>query len=103
MSVPERLIIVSNRLPITIEAMTSEKLVYPSSGGLVSALAPILKDGGGYWVGWTGTEYEEMIPELVAQWGSKQGYSLILVFLTEQEQRQYYRELCNEIIWPLFH
>src|SRR5262245_12054208 len=103
MSVSERLIIVSNRLPITIESMTSEKLVYLSSGGLVSALAPILKDAGGCWVGWTGTKFEEMIPELVAQWGAKQGYSLVPVFFTEQEQRQYYRESCNEIIWPLFH
>jgi alpha,alpha-trehalose-phosphate synthase [UDP-forming] len=99
----DRLIIVSNRLPITVESVKSEKLVIPSSGGLVSALAPILKDGGGCWVGWTGTEYQDMIPELVAHWGSTQGYSLVPVFLTEREQRQYYRGFCNEIIWPLFH
>jgi trehalose 6-phosphate synthase/phosphatase len=53
MNGPGKLIIVSNRLPIPVESMKSEKLVYPSSGGLVSALAPILDDVGGCWVGWS--------------------------------------------------
>ena len=56
-----RLVIVSNRLPITIESRQNDKRLYPSSGGLVSALGPILKDSGGCWIGWAGTDPDEAV------------------------------------------
>jgi trehalose-6-phosphate synthase len=98
-----RLVIVSNRLPITIESRKNEKCLYASSGGLVNALMPILKGSDGCWIGWTGTDYDDTVSELVAHWGSKQGYSLAPLFLTAFEQTRYYREFSNGIIWPLFH
>jgi alpha,alpha-trehalose-phosphate synthase [UDP-forming] len=98
-----KLVIVSNRLPIKIESTEHEKRLYGSSGGLVSALVPILKESRGCWIGWTGTDSDETVSELVAHWASTQGYSLAPVFLTALEQTRYYREFSNEIIWPLFH
>jgi trehalose-6-phosphate synthase len=98
-----RLVIVSNRLPITIESRKNDKRLHPSSGGLVSALGPILKDSGGCWIGWAGTDPDETVLDLIAHWGSKQGYSLAPVFLTAFEQARYYREFSNGIVWPLFH
>jgi hypothetical protein len=48
MNASARLIVVSNRLPMTIHSKDDEKTLHPSSGGLISALAPILKNSGGY-------------------------------------------------------
>ena len=46
-----RLLVVSNRLPVSIRKDESGHLTaVPSSGGLVSALTPILSEYGGIWV-----------------------------------------------------
>jgi len=98
-----RLVVVSNRLPIRIETTETGKRVYPSCGGLVSALVPILRESGGCWVGWTGTDYDETLPELFRGQCQDQQFSFEPVFLTAAERSHYYRGFSNEIIWPLFH
>ena len=50
-----RLLVVSNRLPVSVKRDESGQMAaIPSSGGLVSALTPILSAYGGTWVGSTG-------------------------------------------------
>jgi trehalose-6-phosphate synthase len=44
------LVLVSNRIPITFTTEDGKLKGQPSSGGLVSALEPLLKDHGGIWV-----------------------------------------------------
>ena len=46
-----KLVLVSNRIPVTIGIENGKLKGQPSSGGLVSALEPLLKDHGGIWVG----------------------------------------------------
>lgn len=51
----KRLIVVSNRLPITVSQDPEGKWVFKeSSGGLVSALSGLKKEMGFIWVGWPG-------------------------------------------------
>jgi trehalose-6-phosphate synthase len=51
-----RLIIVSNRLPFTfVRDRTGESSIEPGIGGLVTALAPVLEDRVGRWIGRTGS------------------------------------------------
>lgn len=51
----KRLIVVSNRLPITVAQDSAGKWVFKeSSGGLVSALSGLKKEMGFIWVGWPG-------------------------------------------------
>jgi len=51
-----RLIIVSNRLPVVLQKEKGKRWkAVPGSGGLVTALAPVLRDRGGLWIGWPGT------------------------------------------------
>ena len=50
----QRLLVVSNRLPIVLEKRQDGWGLKPGSGGLVSALAPVLSHRGGVWVGWPG-------------------------------------------------
>ncbi len=98
---PGRLILVSNRLPVRTERIEGENRLHHSSGGLVPALVPILRENGGCWVGWTGTDYDETVSDLVKR--SVQDYALEPVFLTPHEEVGYYRGFSNEILWPLFH
>ncbi len=102
MSRGTRLVVVSNRLPVTFEPTEGEFRVQSSSGGLVSALRPLLHQSDTYWIGWTGTEYA---PEIAERLDGKQigSCSLVPVFLTPTEKACFYHGCSNEIIWPLFH
>ncbi|MCP5111969.1 MAG: trehalose-6-phosphate synthase, partial [bacterium] len=50
----ERLVVVSNRLPVTLQQNGDEWRVKASSGGLVTAMDPILRRTDGIWIGWPG-------------------------------------------------
>lgn len=98
-----RLLIVSNRLPVTIERTEQGYQVEPSSGGLVTALRPIVRAQNGCWVGWTGSDYDREIEALLRSRDVPGGCRLLPVFLTEGERTKFYRGFSNEILWPLFH
>ena len=101
----ERLIVVSNRLPFTFRRDDDGRWqAEPASGGLVTALLPVLRHRGGMWIGWTGASGED--PELAAALdaaGKGAGYTLKSVPLTEEEVHDFYLGFSNEVIWPLFH
>jgi trehalose 6-phosphate synthase/phosphatase len=101
-----RLVIVSNRLPITLQTDDQGRWkAEPGSGGLVTALAPVLRDRGGLWIGWPGMtrrkglDLEGLLREAV----QGAGYTFKPVPLTEKEVAGYYYGFANEILWPLFH
>jgi len=48
----KRLIVVSNRLPIVVTKEDDGWQIRPGSGGLITALNPILKEKKNLWVGW---------------------------------------------------
>lgn len=100
---PERLVVVSNRLPVSIKKASAGWEIRPGSGGLVTALAPVLKDQGGIWIGWSGGIGDQEIMEHIKTASSDSGFDLHTVPLTADEIRDYYYGFSNEIIWPLFH
>jgi len=102
MSSDSRLIIVSNRLPVTLECVNGRIDARPSSGGLVSALLPAFRESGGCWIGWPGTGFDDVIASALRGCCAPV-YSLEPVFLDEREVRCFYHGWSNEIIWPLFH
>jgi alpha,alpha-trehalose-phosphate synthase [UDP-forming] len=99
------LVIVSNRLPITLQRSGEAWTTQPASGGLVTAFMPLLRQWGGTWIGWPGvaTGANPDLPALLADFGRREGYTVVPVPLTVDEHDQFYRGFCNEIIWPLFH
>jgi trehalose 6-phosphate synthase/phosphatase len=100
------LIIVSNRLPVVLTTEADGTWhVEPGAGGLVSALAPVLRDRGGVWIGWTGAVTEDALDEaaVLGDVGPDAGYRLTPVPLTARERLDYYQGFSNETIWPLFH
>jgi trehalose 6-phosphate synthase/phosphatase len=99
----QKLVLVSNRIPITFTTEGGKLKGLPSSGGLVSALEPLLKDHGGIWVGSGGTEDTPQIREILEQASGNSPYKYAPLFLTEEEQSNFYEGFSNEIVWPLFH
>lgn len=101
----KRLIVVSNRLPYTLEQNEEGKWVAnPSSGGLVTGLVPILKDRGGLWIGWSGTTSPvSELKSALTKATKDAGYKVVPIELTEEERDQFYYGYSNEVIWPLFH
>jgi trehalose 6-phosphate synthase len=92
----DRLVIVSNRLPIVLtKGDLGDWQVQPGSGGLVTALAPVLRDRGGLWIGWPGTVEEVDLDGLVAIGSQDAGYILKPVKLTAEEANQYYFGFSN--------
>jgi len=97
-----RLIVVSNRLPFTFKhAPGGRWRVEAGSGGLVTALLPVLRNRGGTWVGWPGAAGPAR--DFPRTPGADAGYRLAAVPLAAAEVRNFYQGFSNEVIWPLFH
>ena len=98
-----RMVVVSNRLPVVIHNDEGQWHISPGSGGLVTALAPVMQANHGLWVGWPGCDADVPIDSLVEDFAGDSGYRLLPVPLTEDEVERYYRGFSNEALWPLFH
>eukprot|EP01050_Picozoa_sp_SAG11_P005284 SAG11_NODE_366_length_10128_cov_4.162030_1_plen_1163_part_00 len=99
-----RLLIVSNRLPISITQDSDGSVSwFKSSGGLVEALASISElDLPMCWIGWPGDEvdYEKQY-EIKKQLIEESGY--VPVFLTRDHEEFHYNGFCNDVLWPIFN
>jgi trehalose 6-phosphate synthase/phosphatase len=100
-----RIVFVSNRLPIVVEKSETGWVTRPGSGGLVTALVPLLKRWGGTWIGWAGVAGPELaaLSGLLKDFSRREGYQIAAVPLSPKDYEQFYQGFCNEIIWPLFH
>jgi trehalose 6-phosphate synthase/phosphatase len=99
-----KLIVVSNRLPLSVRRTAEGWVAEPSSGGLASAVNPILKTRGGLWIGWPGHAPREADPgraALLQQWQQAHGY--VAVDLPPDLARRFYEGYANKTLWPLFH
>jgi trehalose 6-phosphate synthase len=102
----EKLIIVSNRLPVSISRSDSGQWeATPSAGGLATALDPALRHRGGLWVGWPGVASSESadVESCLKQFSRNLAYELVPVALSNAEVDNFYNGFSNEVIWPLFH
>ncbi len=98
-----RLVVVSNRLPVRAERDAGGWRIVPGAGGLVTALAPLLRDRGGMWIGWTGTDEDHPEVRAAVEESAEAGYTLRTVPLDAGDVALYYRGFANEVLWPLFH
>ena len=97
----KRVVIVSNRLPVSIKRMKGKLIFSPSSGGLVTSLGSIYKKRKSIWVAWPGAVIEEKEKQYLKQ--KLLDFNCWPVFLSPQETERYYRGFSNRTIWPLFH
>jgi trehalose 6-phosphate synthase/phosphatase len=92
-----RLILVSNRLPVTILDDSSGQQVNRSSGGLISGLNPLHQQGDGLWIGYPGTDPDKSTRTLLKE------MRLETVDVPPSQYSGYYDGFSNSAIWPLFH
>jgi trehalose 6-phosphate synthase len=98
------LIVVSNRLPITItkDVASGEYKFKMSSGGLVSALSGFKKSLNFTWIGWPGFFIPPQDREHVDR-RLMEEYSCQAVHLEDDVADRHYNGFSNSILWPLFH
>ncbi len=101
----QRLVIISNRLPIVVQETEKGYSVAPGSGGLVTALAPVLRNRGGVWIGWPGIADvpEKDLAPFIEEGTKSSGFTFDPVYLSQKEVKNFYYGFSNEVIWPLFH
>jgi trehalose 6-phosphate synthase/phosphatase len=98
-----RVMIVSNRLPVTVSRRDGEIKVERSSGGLATGLRSSYEKSGGLWVGWPGAIGERTEAEEAQLRQLFEGLRVAPVDLTDEEVSRYYEGYCNGLLWPLFH
>ncbi len=95
------LIVASTRLPVTMVRAGGAWEVSESTGGLVTALKPVMKHRKFTWLGWPGSHVEEGEHKSVTRELAKHGTSP--VFLPKEHVDGFYQGFSNEVLWPLFH
>ena len=91
-------IVVANRLPVDRVTDPSGQVRWRRSpGGLVTALAPVMRAYDGAWVGWTGSADDAPAPF------SSEDMELVPVPLSGPDIRLYYEGFANATLWPLYH
>lgn len=104
-----RLIIISNRLPFSVERQNGEVLVRQSSGGLVSAIKSYIERNQFYqnvtdkiWIG--SMEGDEADWKEAMKNGLIAGdFSMKPVFPDPLTYKNFYNGFSNSALWPLFH
>jgi trehalose 6-phosphate synthase/phosphatase len=104
-----RLIVVSNRLPFTVENLDEDFRFVASAGGLVSALGAYIEgrrqsepDFECVWVGWPGATVSERSEPALREVALRD-HGALPVFLSADEVHAFYHGFCNNTLWPLFH
>ncbi|MBI3818699.1 MAG: bifunctional alpha,alpha-trehalose-phosphate synthase (UDP-forming)/trehalose-phosphatase [Planctomycetes bacterium] len=99
----DRVILVSNRLPVGVRA-SGDKLEFThSSGGLATGLKSSHEQGDSLWIGYPGDLKgltDEMRLELECKF---EDMRIVPVHLTAADAARYCQGMSNGVLWPLFH
>ena len=98
------LIIVSNRLPISIKSIDPIEF-QKSPGGLVSAIETFIKKASlssWLWIGWPGTSLPKREMQRINA-HLFQEHNYVPVYVPEKLMEKFYNGFCNRTLWPLFH
>jgi trehalose 6-phosphate synthase/phosphatase len=99
-----RIIVVSNRLPLTLKKTEQGWDTARSSGGLASAMNPLLAKTGGEWIGWAGdsaAEDGQKRQAILSEWAET--YQCFAVDLPKDVAAGFYEGYANQTLWPVFH
>ncbi len=99
-----KVIIVSNRLPVSVKKEKGQLKFFPSVGGLATGLASYTNDKKNIWIGWPGiasdslsdAEKQQIVKELAK-------HNCSPVWLTQRQIKDYYNGYSNSVLWPIFH
>src|ERR1051326_9364147 len=104
-----RLIIVSNRLPFSIDHEGDEVKLRQSSGGLVSAIKSYFENNRQpenitekLWIGVADFPQEDW-NNLAVNQAKEYDFEIHPIFVDRQVYNDYYNGFSNSVLWPLFH
>ena len=99
-----RVVIVSNRLPVSVKKVDGKLEFSPSAGGLATGLSSYATTGANRWIGWPGIASDDLTD------GERKHITVELrkhhcypVFLTQKQLNGFYNGYSNSVLWPLFH
>lgn len=106
-----RLIIVSNRAPVSVVKNNGGYAFGQSSGGLASGLRTYIDHPEMWnnyaskiiWIGWPGMSIDDTTLRNQTSRQIMEKFGVQSVFLPEQMMENFYEGFCNKTIWPLFH
>ena len=107
---PQRIVLVSNRLPFTVAEKDGGIEFQNSAGGVATGLHALLEtieipnigNPEYVWIGWPGGCVSPQLEARVKA-DAQSRFHAHPVFLSEQEIEAFYAGFCNKTIWPLFH
>ena len=100
---PDRLIVVSNRLPVTVEASGSGYTYTPSVGGLATTLNALRSEIEMIWMGAPGLDIPDPEDQALVRRELREQFDSIPVFVDAATFDAYYTGFSNGSLWPLFH
>ncbi|MBI5230672.1 MAG: bifunctional alpha,alpha-trehalose-phosphate synthase (UDP-forming)/trehalose-phosphatase [Coriobacteriales bacterium] len=100
----QRLISVSNRLPVQVEKRRGVLSFRTSAGGVATGLSSVLKSRESVWVGWSDTPSNLSDKELkTVENVLRTEHGCLPVTLSRREVSGFYQGFSNSVLWPLFH
>ena len=90
-------VVIANRLPVDRDDTVDPPAWRASPGGLVTAVAPVMRSTRGAWVGWAGAADQEFEPF------DLEDMHLVPVPLSSEDIERYYEGFSNATLWPLYH
>ncbi|WNG44558.1 bifunctional alpha,alpha-trehalose-phosphate synthase (UDP-forming)/trehalose-phosphatase [Archangium minus] len=98
-----RLLLVSNRLPVTVKADKDGVSVVRSAGGLATGLRGPHERSGGLWIGWPG-DVSRLTPQQRASVEAQLAeLRCVPLYLSASEVSRFYEGYSNRTLWPLCH
>jgi trehalose 6-phosphate synthase/phosphatase len=98
-----RVVIVSNRLPVSIERHGDHFETSPSVGGLATSLEALRENSEMLWLGWPGINPEDEKTKAAIEKKLLADYNNVPIFPPSQLFDRYYHGFSNGTLWPLFH
>ncbi|PWY77802.1 alpha,alpha-trehalose-phosphate synthase subunit [Aspergillus eucalypticola CBS 122712] len=96
------LIVVSNRLPLSLKKVDGGYESSLSSGGLVTSLSGLTKTTTFSWFGWPGIDVaDEKEQGQIRQ--SLDEHNAVPIFLDNELANKHYNNFSNAILWPILH
>src|SRR5690606_39037607 len=89
--------------PVTASVEDGRLVVERSVGGLATGLSGATRDTHSLWIGWAG-QISGMSRRQTAELNARlNALDCVPIPLSSREVREYYEEVSNGILWPLFH
>jgi trehalose 6-phosphate synthase/phosphatase len=98
-----RLLIVSNRLPVTFVREGGKLVARRSAGGLATGLSGPHEESGGLWIGWPGRPANLTQEERASMTRQLADIHTVPVEISDRDQKMFYGSISNGVLWPLCH